>query len=150
METTSPSHPSEIKDNKNHNGEDLNFEDNECIPLSSDYGNDSGHSCGSFGEIPHPKFDSTNVLDRLREIDVGQELLDTVQGGNKSSRDSVVEEIMSKARRSLLERDLLTEDVLEPVDKVYTIGCFDVFHPGHELLLKRMRSYGKKVRIKPN
>lgn len=31
------------------------------------------------------------------------------------------------------------------VDKVYTIGCFDLFHEGHIILLKRMRELGKKV-----
>lgn len=31
------------------------------------------------------------------------------------------------------------------VDKVYTIGCFDLFHHGHVQLIKRMREIGKKV-----
>lgn len=31
------------------------------------------------------------------------------------------------------------------VDKVYTIGCFDLFHHGHVELIKRMRQLGKKV-----
>lgn len=31
------------------------------------------------------------------------------------------------------------------VDKVYTIGCFDLFHHGHVQLMKRMRELGKKV-----
>ena len=30
-------------------------------------------------------------------------------------------------------------------DKVYTVGCFDLFHHGHVELLKRMRNYGKRV-----
>ncbi|KAJ8303487.1 hypothetical protein KUTeg_019883 [Tegillarca granosa] len=30
------------------------------------------------------------------------------------------------------------------VDKVYTIGCFDLFHKGHVRLLQRMRSLGKQ------
>lgn len=33
----------------------------------------------------------------------------------------------------------------EVVDKVYTIGCFDLFHHGHQKLLRRMRRLGKKV-----
>jgi cytidyltransferase-like protein len=31
------------------------------------------------------------------------------------------------------------------VDKVYTIGCFDLFHQGHVNLIQRMRKYGKKI-----
>ena len=33
------------------------------------------------------------------------------------------------------------------VDKVYTVGCFDLFHRGHEILLKRMRKLGKEVNM---
>ena len=31
------------------------------------------------------------------------------------------------------------------VDKVYTVGCFDLFHQGHVVLLQRMRQFGRKV-----
>ncbi|KAL5020983.1 hypothetical protein ScPMuIL_000138 [Solemya velum] len=31
------------------------------------------------------------------------------------------------------------------VDKVYTIGCFDLFHKGHIRLLQRMREFGKQI-----
>jgi cytidyltransferase-like protein len=30
-------------------------------------------------------------------------------------------------------------------DRVYTVGCFDWFHKGHDTLLKNLRSYGKTV-----
>lgn len=33
----------------------------------------------------------------------------------------------------------------EMVDKVYTVGCFDLFHRGHVVLLKRMRRMGREV-----
>ncbi len=33
----------------------------------------------------------------------------------------------------------------ERVDKVYTIGCFDLFHHGHVQLIQRMRQLGRKV-----
>lgn len=33
------------------------------------------------------------------------------------------------------------------VDKIYTVGCFDLFHHGHEQLINRMRELGKKVII---
>ena len=32
------------------------------------------------------------------------------------------------------------------VDKVYTVGCFDLFHRGHINLLRNMRKLGKEVR----
>lgn len=31
------------------------------------------------------------------------------------------------------------------VDKVYTVGCFDLFHRGHIVLLKNMRKLGREV-----
>jgi hypothetical protein len=31
------------------------------------------------------------------------------------------------------------------VDKIYTVGCFDLFHHGHVRLIERMREFGKKV-----
>lgn len=31
------------------------------------------------------------------------------------------------------------------VDKVYTVGCFDLLHRGHEKLFKNMRSMGREV-----
>lgn len=31
------------------------------------------------------------------------------------------------------------------VDKVFTVGCFDLFHYGHVQLLERMASLGKQV-----
>ena len=33
----------------------------------------------------------------------------------------------------------------EKVDKVYTVGCFDLFHRGHVNLLKNMRKMGREV-----
>ena len=31
------------------------------------------------------------------------------------------------------------------VDRVYTVGCFDLFHTGHITLLQRMKALGKQV-----
>ncbi|XP_078587318.1 uncharacterized protein LOC144868684 [Branchiostoma floridae x Branchiostoma japonicum] len=36
-------------------------------------------------------------------------------------------------------------DFVDPVDAVFTVGCFDLFHTGHEVLLQRMRKMGRKV-----
>jgi len=31
------------------------------------------------------------------------------------------------------------------VDKIYTVGCFDLFHRGHRKLLRNMRGLGREV-----
>jgi len=36
---------------------------------------------------------------------------------------------------------------MNKVDKVYTVGCFDLFHRGHSTLLRNMRKLGKEVRL---
>ena len=33
------------------------------------------------------------------------------------------------------------------VDKVYTVGCFDLLHQGHLNLFERMRQLGKEVSV---
>lgn len=38
-----------------------------------------------------------------------------------------------------------TGDSENKVDKIYTIGCFDLFHYGHKKLLENMRKLGKQV-----
>lgn len=35
----------------------------------------------------------------------------------------------------------------QKVDKVYTVGCFDLFHEGHKILLERLRELGTQVRL---
>lgn len=30
-------------------------------------------------------------------------------------------------------------------DEVYTVGCFDFFHKGHEIILEEMKKYGRKL-----
>lgn len=42
------------------------------------------------------------------------------------------------------------EEEGEKVDKVYTVGCFDLFHRGHINLLRNMRKLGKEVRMGKN
>ena len=41
--------------------------------------------------------------------------------------------------------DEFDEEEDNRVDKVYTVGCFDLFHRGHIVLLKNMRKLGKEV-----
>lgn len=47
--------------------------------------------------------------------------------------------------KSVLEISTPKDVIDNRVDKVYTIGCFDLFHHGHVQLIKRMRELGKKV-----
>ncbi|CAF0756612.1 unnamed protein product [Brachionus calyciflorus] len=49
----------------------------------------------------------------------------------------------SELEKLILEPDF--EKKTNKVDKVYTIGCFDLFHHGHVKLINRMRELGKKV-----
>ena len=45
-----------------------------------------------------------------------------------------------------LNRSMSMPGVIEGlVDRVYTVGCFDLFHNGHIRLLQRMRSLGRQV-----
>ena len=43
------------------------------------------------------------------------------------------------------EDDLSQSENDGRVDKIYTVGCFDLFHRGHINLLKNMRTLGKEV-----
>ena len=81
-----------------------------------------------------------NVFNELEGSDL-QRLLPKVQSAPQfqishscSSDDSEEDE---RRRRSGDER----------VDKVYTVGCFDLFHHGHVKLLKNMRKLGKEVSV---
>ena len=55
------------------------------------------------------------------------------QIGHSSSSDESGDDEMGMAKND------------ERVDKVYTVGCFDLFHRGHVNLLKNMRKLGKEV-----
>ena len=50
---------------------------------------------------------------------------------------------------SLGDSDLASsdEDNEGKVDKVYTIGCFDLFHRGHVNLLRNMRKHGREASL---
>ena len=50
---------------------------------------------------------------------------------------------------SLGDSDLASsdEDNKGKVDKVYTIGCFDLFHRGHVNLLRNMRKHGREASL---
>lgn len=78
--------------------------------------------------------------------------------GYFSVLDDELPEITSRARFHLYsngyEDSISTEDTKNTspvemneskVDKIYTVGCFDLFHRGHKRLLMNMRNLGKEV-----
>lgn len=62
---------------------------------------------------------------------------------NSSNGIDNTENYPNRQRRNSIPLDILDTRV----DKVYTIGCFDLFHHGHITLLQRMRALGKQVRV---
>lgn len=74
-------------------------------------------------------------------------LLDTEPATSSSSSGCGCESIVESENKTNDETNIENEKacVDNRVDKVYTIGCFDLFHHGHVQLIKRMREIGKKV-----
>ena len=52
---------------------------------------------------------------------------------------------MTRPRTKTVPNNLEFPEIDTRVDRVYTIGCFDLFHHGHVNLIQRMRKLGKKV-----
>ncbi|XP_013385612.1 uncharacterized protein LOC106155363 [Lingula anatina] len=50
-----------------------------------------------------------------------------------------------KALYRIRRRSLPNIDIDGRVDKIYSIGCFDLFHRGHVAILQKMRNMGKQV-----
>ena len=106
-------------------------------------------------EIHHPDFEQTSmkmvnfVNDQLEE--------ETESYSYKKKRSMYLEDqfVMDQApvkeipltrpRTSTLPNFSLQPEIDNRVDKVYTIGCFDLFHFGHVNLIQRMRKLGKKI-----
>ena len=61
-------------------------------------------------------------------------------------RDAIIiDEKRGGTKRTSVPRQSMPVVEDTRVDKVYTVGCFDLFHHGHERLIERMRQLGKKV-----
>jgi cytidyltransferase-like protein len=67
------------------------------------------------------------------------EIEDTLE--HKNRKEKVLETIQEENEHVNVPEELETDKV----DKVYTIGCFDLFHHGHIRLLENMRKRGKQV-----
>ena len=63
----------------------------------------------------------------------------------KKKKSINVENLMTIREESNSANSLKELEADNRVDKVYTIGCFDLFHFGHVKLLNRMKEIGKKV-----
>lgn len=94
----------------------------------------------------HPSFESA----QMKMVDVkGEPILDDNHECEFAYKRPRNMSRVDEEHHTLLNDDELTtivdEAVDNRVDKVYTIGCFDLFHFGHVQLIKRMRELGKKV-----
>ncbi|XP_059173639.1 uncharacterized protein LOC131954125 [Physella acuta] len=71
--------------------------------------------------------------------------LDTPSVKPHHNKDGGDEHVLHRCT-SLPGTELLTDMTLDArAERVYTVGCFDLFHHGHVKLLKQMRSFGRKV-----
>lgn len=96
-----------------------------------DFSDDSEKENKLFGNTDIKK-DKDNLNRRRIESTSGSESTELDEDNNQSKRPR---------RRSFTHAK--THD--DRVDRVYTVGCFDLFHQGHVRLLRRMRKLGKEV-----
>ena len=81
-------------------------------------------------------------------MSVGENLkIDKLSLLNKNKREKLEEEENKIANETNQLVKVVEQENDSRVDKVYTIGCFDLFHFGHVRLIERMREIGKKVII---
>jgi len=115
--------------------------------------NSEKKTCQSEDAIHHPKFEQTSMKmvnflnDQIEE--------ETENYNYKKKRSMYLEDqqimkevvsgLESRPRTKTLPNNIEFPEVDTRVDKVYTIGCFDLFHHGHVNLIQRMRKLGKKV-----
>lgn len=61
------------------------------------------------------------------------------------SESNEIEEDTKQIKRLSRRRSFHAKAQDDRTDRVYTVGCFDLFHQGHIRLLQRMRRLGKEV-----
>ncbi|XP_052061941.1 uncharacterized protein LOC127702005 [Mytilus californianus] len=70
----------------------------------------------------------------------------TLSEENDSTDDSIFDEGEDTVRPLRQRHNSVPVNAFDTrVDKVYTVGCFDLFHNGHITLLQRMKALGKQV-----
>ena len=105
-------------------------------------------------EIYHPNFENTSMKmvnflnDEIKEESQNYNFkkkrslyLEDQQMKQQENISSNIVRLRTKTMPTFIEMP----EVDTRVDKVYTIGCFDLFHYGHVNLIQRMRKLGKKV-----
>ncbi len=63
----------------------------------------------------------------------------SLQHSNKTERVNTLAEQDASISKDARDLAALTYDV------VVSVGCFDLFHEGHVILMKRMREHGRKL-----
>ena len=78
-----------------------------------------------------------------------QEKSDECEKADRIADDTITQEKPKTVRRKIMLHRRHSYGAwsrsLKRVDKVYTIGCFDLFHDGHVKLFQRLRTLGKQV-----
>lgn len=62
-----------------------------------------------------------------------------------NAKKSLTDDKFSKGMKKLSTTPMYKILETERVDKVYTVGCFDLFHEGHKILFQRLKRLGTQV-----
>ncbi|KAL4235229.1 hypothetical protein ACF0H5_006867 [Mactra antiquata] len=62
-----------------------------------------------------------------------------------SEKDNNDNDTLNKYITETVPDIMTTLKTIEKVDKVYTVGCFDLFHEGHKILIERLKQIGTQV-----
>ncbi|XP_061188634.1 uncharacterized protein LOC133196791 [Saccostrea echinata] len=90
-----------------------------------------------------PEKDSKLLYDdpKTKKDDINRMRIESSSG----SESTEIEEDGKQFKRLSRRRSFIAKSLDDRVDRVYTVGCFDLFHRGHVRLLQRMRRLGKEV-----
>ncbi|XP_045191455.2 uncharacterized protein LOC123548334 [Mercenaria mercenaria] len=111
---------------------------------------DEGTECRSFGTQTEEKL----TVKPERQMSIFGDLVEDPddldeKSDTSSEKEEEVEEMkMSPSHRKLSmkrSQSVPSWKILQKVDKVYTVGCFDLFHEGHKILMERLKELGKQV-----
>ncbi|XP_060570081.1 uncharacterized protein LOC132728455 [Ruditapes philippinarum] len=95
---------------------------------------------------------SENILERKLSI-FGEEIEDPDELDEKSDVSSEKEEEEEELKKTSSNQKLSIKrsvsvpswKIRQKVDKIYTVGCFDLFHEGHIILMERLKELGSQV-----
>jgi cytidyltransferase-like protein len=104
-------------------------------PKVSSEGSDGEDNCDS----DHPEFETAEM--KMLHF-ANNEIKDNTENQNYKYKKRRVA-IETKIPALAMNDQPVVADTR--VDKVFTVGCFDLFHDGHVNLIMRMRQIGKKV-----